>query len=353
MTCRADGALLKNGLSVTSILVQGDGVAAYCCAHLLTRAGCRVSLRRTERPRLPAILLSDAALALIGEVFERPDAFRDAPRIRRRVVDWGKAVEGEKSLVLEHAAVVVSEQSLLEALGQELRITEEIATDEIANGQADWTIFASRPLPQEVHERGFGSRVASVARVELNAGCDSETCWIESLEGGWLFLVPSAPDAGWLLAVGQPVEPLLARSRVIAEQVSHFRNAGEFPAYPRIGSPLTGPGWLACGTAAMAFDPLCGDGTAHAVREAILAAAVIRGIAAGGNAEELCSHYEARLNAGFQRHLALCCEFYRSGYGGPWWRTELEALERGLASVSGAPTGFRYRLNGFELERLG
>ncbi len=31
----------------------------------------------------------------------------------------------------------------------------------------------------------------------------------------------------------------------------------------------------------MAFDPICGDGTAHAIREAILAAAVIRALARG------------------------------------------------------------------------
>ena len=38
---------------------------------------------------------------------------------------------------------------------------------------------------------------------------------------------------------------------------------------------MCGPGWLSCGTAALSFDPICGDGTGHAVREGILAAAVI------------------------------------------------------------------------------
>jgi hypothetical protein len=51
----------------------------------------------------------------------------------------------------------------------------------------------------------------------------------------------------------------------------------------------------------MAFDPIYGDGTAHAVREAILAAAVVRAISAGGDAAEPLRHYEARLMLGFQR----------------------------------------------------
>ena len=36
------------------------------------------------------------------------------------------------------------------------------------------------------------------------------------------------------------------------------------------GQSVDGSGWLACGTAAMGFDPICGDGTGYAVREGIL-----------------------------------------------------------------------------------
>ena len=80
----------------------------------------------------------------------------------------------------------------------------------------------------------------------------------------------------------------------------------------------------------MAFDPICGDGTAHAIREAILASAVIRALAKGGSQNDLLSHYEARLTAGFQRHLAQCRQFYLSGGTGPLWTSELEAIDRGL-----------------------
>jgi hypothetical protein len=346
---------------VTNISIRGDGVAAYCCAHLLRMAGFRVSLRRTDRPRLPAILLSDGALALIREVFELPDTFRDAPRILRRKVAWGKAAgdSDDEPLVLEHSAVVVSEQSLLARLGQNLQVDESPAESE-----TDWTIFASQPLPEFARERHFGSRIASAVQVDLREGCDSSACWIEFLEDGWLFLIPNAIDAGWLLAVGSPVEQLLDGSRFVAREIEGFRTAGKFPAYPRIATTLCGSGlaqsgtmrgWLACGTAAMAFDPICGDGTAHAVREAILAAAVIRAIDGGGDSAELFAHYEARLTAGFQRHLGLCREFYRTGHGGSWWDAELKSLERGLEElfrIAGRPD-FRYQLNGFELKRLG
>ena len=148
----------------------------------------------------------------------------------------------------------------------------------VPNGDSGWTIFAAPPLPSPVVQHPFGSRVASASPVTLKESSDPAACWIESLESGWLFLV-----SGWLLSVGAPAETLLAASRVVAAQITNIAgSSGEFPAYARIASPLCAPGWLACGTAAMAFDPICGDGTAHAIREAILAAAVVRALAKGG-----------------------------------------------------------------------
>jgi hypothetical protein len=101
----------------------------------------------------------------------------------------------------------------------------------------------------------------------------------------------------------------------------------------------------------MAFDPICGDGTGHAIREGILAAAVIR----AGGTEAVRRHFSNRLTAGFQRHLELCRGFYESGGGGPWWQAEREALEKGIEWCRGELEGktFQYRLNGFELQPLG
>ena len=108
-------------------------------------------------------------------------------------------------------------------------------------------------------------------------------------------------------------------------------------------------------TAAMAFDPICGDGTAHAIREAILASAVIRALTDGGSTDHLLSHYEARLTAGFQRHLMLCRQFYLRGGTGALWRSELDAIDRGIQwadATLAKHVSFRYQLRGFELEAV-
>ena len=308
-------------------------VAAACCAHLLR--GCRVSFAGGGRPRVPAIVVSEATQKLVCEVFERPAVFHGQRRIDRRVVAWGA---GAEAVELPHAAVLISEEELVARL-------QPGAVDEAPD--AEWRVIAGRPLPEGVVEHAFGSRMAWAVAADF----EEPACWVESLEAGWLFLIP-----GWLIAVGGAPDALLGRSRVVAGQIrgTHGEIAS-FPAYPRIADPLSAPGWLACGSAAMAFDPICGDGTGNAVREAILASAVIRAAGRGEAVDGLMAHYRSRLIAGFRRHLEMSLGFYRAGNGGAWWMDEIRALEHGIAWCSGelaATSAFRYRLQGFDLERL-
>jgi hypothetical protein len=155
-----------------------------------------------------------------------------------------------------------------------------------------------------------------------------------------------------LLAVGASPEELLERSRVVRSQIFSVGISAQFPASPRMVTPLGGDGWISSGSAAMGFDPLCGDGTAHAAREAILASAVIRAADDGGDVGELMGHYEGRLTAGFQRHLLQCRDFYCSGGVGEWWRREAEACVRGIEWCRGRVGVFPYRLEGLELKRI-
>ena len=99
----------------------------------------------------------------------------------------------------------------------------------------------------------------------------------------------------------------------------------------------------------MSLDPICGDGSGHAVREAILATAVIRGSARSGMLE----HYQSRLHLAFERHLTLCRNYYLTGNSGPWWDAETSLLDRGLAWTRlHTPPTSQYRLNGIDLEQL-
>jgi hypothetical protein len=323
--------LIGGNGTLSLVMPPLHSVAASCCAHLLP--GYPVRITSGSRPRVPAVVVSQSTQALMCDVFGQPDLFRGLPTIDRRIVAWGP---GAKAVELPHAAVLISEADLVARLAGEWQ-------GEPAN--ASWTVHSSRPLPDGIGERHFGSRLAFTVPVDF----DGSACWVESLDNGWLFLIP-----GWLIAVGGTPQALLAESRVVAQQArGPIGEVAQFPAYPRIADPLCGPGWLACGSAAMAFDPICGDGTGNAVREAILASAVIRAAARGEPADRLLAHYRLRLIAGFQRHLDLALQFYRRGNDSGWWRQEAAALQQGLvwcADQLPASPPFHYRLEGLDLK---
>ncbi len=314
------------------ICIRGDGVAANTCARLCERFAIPVSIERSQRSRIPALLISDASQKLFADIFGSESLFEGARTIDRRVVAWGT-----DPIELPHSAVVIGEAEL------EARL-ENSAPSPL--GDATWTIFTANPLPAGVEQLRFGTRIASASRIQLKDGRGAKKCWIEALENGWVFLLPE-----WLLAVGAPAEELLGKSRLIADQIEHVEPAsGTFPAHPRILEPLTGPDWMACGSAGMAFDPICGDGAGNATREAILAIALICAASQGEPVDDLLAHYRARLVAGFARHLELCRPFY-AAITGDWWRAETEMIDRGLEWCRERLLGhqYRYQLRGFEL----
>ena len=330
------------------VAVRGTGVAAACCQALLGAAGVEVQREVTDRPRVPAVMLSLATQALLADIFQRPDLSEGLWRIERRVVAWGSQPVAE----LPHSAIVVSEKELLYRLEHRLEPGNGLPVEP---GLATWTIHTNRLAEGEV-THDFGSRVATATHVTLSAKADARACLMESLESGWLFLLPENGQTAWLLSTGGPAETLLEESRLVRLSVGEPIATGRsFPAHPRIVDPISGVDWLACGSAALGFDPLCGDGTGHAVREALLACAVIRASKSSALVEALMWEYRLRLWAGFGRHLELCRQFYSAGGRGEWWQLQGDGLNQGLRwlSARNSPCKLgRFRLNGFNLECL-
>jgi len=302
-----------------------------------------VLAEHVDRAGLPALMVSGKTQALISDVYDRDDLFVGLPRVETRVVTWGRDAEPKS---FPHSAVIVSERELSERLPAP-------TVDSQSDVQLDWTILASRPLSSLSVERRFGSRVAAVVPVELTLRAERLTCWIESVSQGWLFLIPGAESRGWLLAVGGALQSLFAESRLVSKQIQSVGDtAGQFPAHPAMADPFCGPGWLACGSAALAFDPLCGDGTGNAIREAILATAVIHAAASGAREEEVREHYRSRLLSAFLRHLKLCREFYSAGHDAPWWEAEVALIDQGIEFCQrelANASPFLYRLQGYNL----
>jgi hypothetical protein len=327
------------------VKITGGGVAACCCAALLSKAGCRVAADATARGGSPVLMLSEQTQLLLRDVFASERLFDGAVKITKRIVAWG---QDSKPVVLPHSGLVIAENALLNRLWPALNI-------EMSDGEmGHWNVVSSKRALPAVSHHEFGTRIASTNAVELNDTASSDACWVESTGNGWLFLLPCGEKMGSLISVGANAEALLAESHLVARQIKGLGMAtGDFPAYPRIVTPLCGSGWIACGSAAVAFDPIAGEGAGNAVREGILASAVIAAANKGESEQDLFAHYSNRVLSGFLRHLQECCQFY-TAVRGPWWEAELELMKQGIRwaheeLTSGSPS--RFRLVGFELQR--
>mgnify|MGYP005810872883 CR=1 FL=1 len=330
------------------VTILGSGVAACGAARLLSSRGYRVSGERESRLSGPTLLINESTRRLLADVFPRGEAaLAGGIAIRRRVVLWGAAAA---PVELPHAGIALDEAALLNSLWDQMNAPAAPETS-----AADWTLVCSaRGTPPS--RRTFGTREALAVRVALR-GSPRDTCWVESLDSGWLFLLPSDEGEAALLATGGEADTLLAQSRLIAPLV-HRRLPGEstrFSTSPSLLYPPCGPGWLACGSAAMSLDPICGEGAGNSIREAILASSIIAAADNGEARVPLLAHYTARLLAGFIRHLTVSGKFYTSGGAGEWWRRQAAGIDAALAwakrELAALPPP-RYRLHEFDLEPL-
>lgn len=328
------------------VILKGDGIAAACAGRLLIDAKMNCALVAAERPKLAAILLGEQTQRLLQEIFKTNQngagLFSGFTRITKRIVLWGGA---KIPVVLPHAGVGASEEELLKRLWQRVSNVHQAA---LVNG--NWVIASYRDVCEEnsALELSYGTRTARFARVKLREGAEEDACWVESVQAGWLFLLSLGDGMASLISVGGTAAELLEGSRLITPRIDVvLSESGQVASYPRMRQRLLDGRRIACGGAAMNFDPLCGEGAGNAAREAFLAAAVIQAAVDGEDVFSLGQHYTSRLMHGFQRHLQLCLQFYSSGGVGEFWQAECEALRKGLEELDqtlGSLPAARYRL---------
>jgi len=267
-------------------------------------------------------MLGEQAQILLRDVFagHAPlvDQLNLAHRITRRIVRWGN----DDAHVLPHSALVIAGDRLGAALPG-------------ANAGTGTTEFALSTVPPPTSTLlRFGQREASATPVVLQPGADTHAALVESIAHGWLFLIPTGGQDGWLLTVGAQADEALRESRLVAAAIAETGDVSlRFETAPRILDDPAMPGALTLGSSAVAFDPICGDGVATAVRGGILAAAVAAEMVAdtGLDRAALIGHYRAMLIAAMRRHLAVSSPFYERGGQGPWWRDQADALAQGHA----------------------
>jgi hypothetical protein len=108
----------KNGSVNKTVEIEGEGMAAVCCAQLFSARGQTFTSSRVARPRLGNVLLSRRTLLLLSEIFPTVYLISLCHLIQKRIVAWGPDAA---PVTLAHSAWVVSEADLLSRLWQQVR----------------------------------------------------------------------------------------------------------------------------------------------------------------------------------------------------------------------------------------
>ena len=143
---------------------------------------------------------------------------------------------------------------------------------------------------------------------------------IEAVEDGWWYSVP-LPGSGMVFTYMTDSDLWMERKweELLERAPLTFERAGSkpFPAPFQVVSaaslirrPVTGQDWAAIGDAALAFDPLSGQGVFKSIETATRCSSAISKILAGSSAT--FAEYETWVQESYQSYLATREQFYAS-----------------------------------------
>jgi flavin-dependent dehydrogenase len=143
---------------------------------------------------------------------------------------------------------------------------------------------------------------------------------MEAVEDGWWY---SAPLPGARMVFAYMTDSDLWKNPVWSDLVKRapltFERAGRLPIPPPfqivsaasvIRRPVTGANWMAIGDAALAFDPLSGQGVLKSIETGTRSSSAIARYFDGDSSA--LAEYQSWVNETYQSYLSLRSQFYRS-----------------------------------------
>jgi hypothetical protein len=313
-------------------------VTALTCARLLGVQGWQVQRDQGSEARPVHLLLGQATANLVAALWSDPTLFRGAHRIRERAVCWNRRNGMEP---VAAPGLVIAADELVRRLAS--RLTTE------NNGQDPpplWIVNARAPQAGEFPSalREIGRRQAWIAPATLAPKALRDRCLMESVEGGWLFLLPASAERADLQYVSLPSHSPPPAPEIVIEKTAMICHAlsdiapwrSPLACMPKVHLMPAQPGELAVGEGALAFDPISGDGVGHALRSVVLAATTLDAIAKGQPADECLSEYAATLHRAMAHHLKICLELYDNAMQDPGWRAEIATMRATTGELSGS-----------------
>jgi hypothetical protein len=328
--------------------VGGSGLSAAACHVLLQRFGWNTSGDgMTERDSsVPFLVVNAATWRLIADIFGRvpPSACVTA----RRVVAGSHLPEvfaiAEQHYVVRNSALQIFGEPWLRSAGA----ADQSIETRPEGGSSAWI--------------SSGRRVAWFSRAHSELPEAARSLIFEFVGGGWVFWAPTGDNTGFVQFVLPDTQPgadacrYLWRSTRLARRAITVEDewlARAIPCAARVRRHIIDNLTTRCGSAAMRWDPIAGDGTGAALRSSILACAALRFAAAHPTEREaVWRHYGARLTRAFQGHMNACGRYYAEARLSAGWDLEMIAIRQAAAAAAEChkdESEFCYRLQNLSL----
>jgi len=312
------------------VVVLGGGPAGSVTAKRLAAAGVRVALvGAVSRPGWEGLSVRSHAL-LEDEDLGCHAACIDGPFTRRG--NWaGRAVEGVEWLV-ERSRLAEALRSQAQSAGAHCR-SDRVAALVRFGGRWRVSLRSGRSLeaPIVIDARGRrgaerrGPLLLAIGQRFRRERPDAPGTQIHATDFGWCWWAEQGSTL-WLQIVGRPrashpatwAAAAAAQVPALAHALKGASPAGDpiaRPAHARLGAARHDSMLWCVGDAAVALDPLSGQGVYEALRGAQLVAASVRSVLAGGGASLAHRFVTERYEESWQRGLRIAADLYRENSG--------------------------------------
>ena len=315
-------------------IVLGAGPSGVAAALGIARLGYRTAI--VTRPRSPSVEgLSGRAFArLIDTGLDRVARCASAPAAR--LVYWAgsRSVRGQESVIKREefdsqlrAALIGSPVQWLDAAVRRIRFENGVWQIETSSA-----ILSSRAVLDARGRRARrcdhrGPLLAAWSAIcpsdewsaprSAVAALDDAWCWFARTDDGLLFLqVVGAADEH--ASHHRFTATILAAARVLPEfgltpeRASTVAATGARAAVARFSRPSQGAGYLRIGDAAVAMDPLSGNGIYEALRSAHVATAAVNSYLLGAEWAVLARFVDEQARELWRRSVTVAAYFYRA-----------------------------------------
>ena len=299
--------------SNTEIMVTGDGLSAAIARQLLKSE--EKKQKGTIANGNHHILLRAESAELLSKIYGVRAEDLPGKKVKQKHIKWGTA----SFHTSPSDGLLVNTSKLFEYFNSgNLNKYSQARNYDYEDACSAFTVTSIKNR----HEFVIGNRYIFAGKITAIApDSKSESIWISSVPNGWIFISPTETQNEWLVQRCVLGESVVQEEQIYLEALSILaaKKTDQQLSLSKINTPIT---WnpfcwhnnnIYIGTAAVSYDPICGDGVGKAIKNVYWAVASLNQCDFRNEAliKDLSSIYQLKVAESFWSHLCSSYQFYK------------------------------------------